>query len=197
MTRRWRFFGEYRHREPEDRDADFVIGRLLLERDDPEGIGFMERAAEQFTHALDACEHVYAFHRRRDDQEAANVWRLRGEQQIDLESRARAERASLGKKDVFLASELPESWIVHLREQLEAAGNVRHAWIARKRVAIAPEVPLYVLAFAPNGWFKNKEKLAHQLADSIEVPGECFFVVRGGNATASAKKVEKTGQRIL
>lgn len=190
-------FREYASREPEDRDADFVVGRLLLARDDASGIAHMERATEVFGHALPACEHVYGYFLRAGDRVNAEAWRLRGEQHIDLQNQARAERAALNKKDIFTDSALPAEWLERLREQLAGRGDVRHAWIARKQVTVAPEIPLYVIAVQTRGWFKSNAKVIGALANDFETPGECFFVARAGDTKAIARKVARTGDQIL
>jgi len=190
-------FREYAGREPQDVDADFVIGRLLLSGDDAAGVSYMERAAGRFNLALDACEHVYGYYLRCGDDKEANKWRLRGEAQIDLQNQARAERATVHKKDEYLPSELSTEWLANLREQLAAIKHVRHASIARKQVSVNPQSPLYIIAITTKGLFTRNAKVIQSLVDNFEVPGECFFVARAGDTKAIAKKVAQHGEQIF
>jgi Zn-dependent protease with chaperone function len=190
-------FREYAEREPQDPDADFAIGRLLLNRDDAAGVACMERAAGHFNLALSACENIHAYYLRVGDIDAARDWRLRGEGEIDLHNQARAERATVHKKDVYLPSELSPEYLAHLCEQLIKIKQVRRASIARKQVNINPQSPIYVIAITSKGLFTRNAKVIQTLVDDIEVPGECFFVARAGDTKAIAKKVAEHGEKIL
>ncbi|MEQ8662572.1 MAG: M48 family metallopeptidase, partial [Gammaproteobacteria bacterium] len=190
-------FRRYAAREPADRDVDYVLAQILLKRDDPAGLEYIERAAEQFYHALGAYQQAYAFHARRGDVEQEEAWRLRIEAQIDREHAARVERDTLNKADTFVADELGAEWLEHLRGQLSAHKEVAAAWIARKQVTVAPAHPLYVIALKRRGWFGDNAKLAQRIADDTEAPGECFYVVRAGNTKKIADKVIKAGMQIF
>ena len=54
-----------------------------------------------------------------------------------------------------------------------------------------------MLAFKARNPFKSSQKLTSELAETIQTPGECFFVVRAGNSRAIAKSVAKAGEKIL
>jgi len=190
-------FRDYQSREPDDVDVEFVLGRILLDQDDEASVAHMERAEERFALALRACEYLHAYYKRAGDEPGAERWRLRGERQIDLESRAHAERENLSPKDVFLPSELDEEALAHLRTQLAARDNVRHAWIALKRVAIVPELPVYVLAWKPKGWLVKAAKVSQAIADEVELQGECYVVPRSGETKAVAKRVIERGEQLL
>ncbi|MFT5447755.1 MAG: Zn-dependent protease with chaperone function [Gammaproteobacteria bacterium] len=174
-------FREYAKQEPQDVGGDFVIGRLLLARDDQAGVHYMARAADHFQLALNACEYLYSYYLRVGDEAAAQHWRDRGEVQIDLQNEASAERSGLHKKDAFLPSELSPQWLENLVEQLSAMKTVRHAFIAHKQVEINPQSALYVIAISTSGWFTRNAEVVQSLADELEVPGECFFVARAGD----------------
>lgn len=190
-------FRLYQSREPDDADGEFVLGRILLDQDDEGGVAHMERAEERFALALRACEHLYGYYVRAGDERSAERWRLRGEHQIDLEAQAHAERENLSPKDVFLPSALGGEALAELHAQLATRDDVLHAWVCRKQVAIAPESPVYVLACKAKGWFVKAAKLSQALADELELPGECFVVLRGGDTKAIAKQVIKHGEQIL
>jgi Zn-dependent protease with chaperone function len=85
-------YRKYAQHAPEDRDADFAIGRILLERNNPAGLAHLERAMEQLHLALPACELAYDYWLRAGERNRADLWRRRGERLIDLADRAIAER---------------------------------------------------------------------------------------------------------
>lgn len=186
----------YAAREPDDRDADFVVGRLLLERDDAGGLAHLERACASFKLVLPACEIAYDWHLRAGNAEQAHAWRLRGERQIDLRDRAQAERAGLRTDDTFSPSGLPRDAIDALAAQLADVDDISAAWIATKDVSVAPEFPVYVVAVEKRRWTTNTDKLVAWLAEHLEAPGECFYIARAGDAKAIAKKVISVGEQL-
>lgn len=182
---------------PDDPDADLVIGRLLLNRDDPAGLPHIERAAHRFQLTLAACNAAYAYFLRNGDPARAEAWLRRGEGQIDLENAARQERALVAPKDELLASGLSQDLLAQLARQLENLGGVKHAWICRKAVKILPEEAVYVLAFQPKGWFTREGKAVARLVENFNGPGLTFLIMKGGKAGKLAKRVIKIGQRVM
>lgn len=187
----------YAQHAPEDRDADFAIGRILLERSDPGGLTHLERATEQFRLTLPACELAYDYLLRAGDPGRADLWRRRGERAIDVAGRASAERETLSHRDTFLPSDLPEQEHRRLREQLAAVQQVKHAWIAGKRLTHLKEHPLYVIAVAPRGLFASADKLIQELAENIETGEATTFVATAGESAAIGKKVAQSGTRLM
>lgn len=187
----------YAEQAPEDRDADFAIGRLLLARDDAGGVAFLERATEKFDLALPACEVAYDYFVRAGDNDRADHWRRRGEGFIDVAESARAERASLSPSDTFLPSDLPQAAHDRLRDQLGLIHGVKSAWIARKQLAHVQEAPLYVVAIAPAGLFANAGKLVTEVADKVNTQYPTYFVATAGDGAKVGKKVAKVGTKLV
>lgn len=187
----------YAQHAPDDRDADFVIGRILLERDDPQGLAHLERAMAEFRHALPACELACDYFHRLDDRNQADLWRRRGERFIDVANRAQAEREALSSADIFLRSDLPEADHRLLRDQLAAFEHVKHAWIARKELKHVREHPLYVVAVASSGLLTNADKLIEELAQKVDTAAMTYFVATEGGSSAIGKKVAKAGTQLF
>ena len=187
----------YAQHAPEDRDADFVIGRILLERDDSQGLAHLERAMEEFRHALPACELACDYFHRHGDRNQADLWRRRGERFIDVADRAQAEREALSAADTFLRSDLQEAEHQLLRDQLAAFDHVKHAWIARKQLKHLREHPLYVVSITPSGLLTNADKLIEELAQKVDTEAMTYFVATEGDSSAIGKKVAKTGTQLF
>lgn len=190
-------FQAYAQAYPDDPDGDLVIGRHLLDRDDPAGLAHLERAAGHFHHARLASEIAHVYHRRRGDAEAAEIWLRRYERQIDLEETAQRERAQVGAKDDLLAAELSDEALKQLANQLTHQGFVKKAWICRKALRVLPEDPVYVLTFQPRGLFPKEGKLVEQLTKTLQGPGLTFIIMKGGKANKLAKRVIKLGVQVL
>lgn len=84
-----------------------------------------------------------------------------------------------------------------MRAQLARATEIKRAWIARKRTEHLPEHLVYVLAFEARGWRPKEPKLFEAIARVLEVPGQTFFVRKGGEADAVAEKVIEPGVAVL
>ena len=186
----------YAQHAPEDRDADFVMGRILLTRNDPEGLDHLERAMQEFRHALPACELACDYFHRIGDKNQADLWRRRGERAIDLAPRA-AERESLSAADTFLPSDLLQAEHDLLRDQLTAFDQIKHAWIAKKRLEHLREHSLYVVAVKPSGLLTNADKLVEELAQKIDTDAMTYFVATEGDSGAVGKKVAKFGTQLF
>jgi Zn-dependent protease with chaperone function len=191
------FYRAYAQRAPEDRDADFAIGRLLLARGDAGGLPHLERATEQFRLTLPACELAYDYLMRSGERGRADLWRRRGERALDVVRQANAERESLSPRDTFLASDLPAEEHARLRDRIAALPRIKHAWIAAKRVQYLKDQPLYVIAVTPRGWFADSDKLLRALAENVQTRAATYFVITGGQSAAIAKKVAKAGSQLL
>jgi Zn-dependent protease with chaperone function len=187
----------YAQNAPDDRDADFAIGRILVSRNDPEGVAHLERATEKFDLALPACEVAYDYFVRVGDNNRADAWRRRGERYIDVVENARAERTSLSPSDTFLPADLPEAAHSHLRDQLTRIQGVKRAWIAKKKLAHRQDEPLYVIAIEAKGLFSNADKVITALAQSVDAEHPTYFVGTSGNSARIGKKIAKAGTRLL
>lgn len=181
---------------PDDPDADMVIGRLLIERDDPAGLEQLERVFDSRPHAADAYNLAIGFLKRRGDEDAATRMLERGERYMDKEQAAQTERSGISKKDEFAAPDLPQNWIEHISAQLAATNKIKKAWIAHKRLQHFPEQPLYIIAIKVKR-FNSPQKLIQQLVDGIHLPGETFFVATNGDRSGVSKKVRKVGVELI
>jgi Zn-dependent protease with chaperone function len=187
----------YAEQAPEDRDADFAIGRILLGRNDTAGIAHLERATEKINLALPACEVAYDYFVRAGDANRADAWRRRGERFIDVVDSARAERASLSASDTFLPAGLSQEARSRLEEQLALVDGVKRAWIAKKKLAHVQDTPLYVIAIEVAGWFANTARVIDGLAQTIHTEHQTYFVATSGDSRAIGKKVAKVGDPLL
>ncbi len=182
----------------EDPEAAYAVGRLLLERRDASGVGFLESVIENHPRlAVPACELARDYFLARGDDTAAQQYRLRAETFMDVEAQAEAERAALTAADAYLAHGLERESLEAIREQLEKFENIRHVWICRKQVAHFPDEPMYVLIYQKKGWFTCEDPLGEAVIEQLELPGEYFLICKNGDARSLAKKALKVAERIF
>ena len=188
-------FRAYEERAPDDPDIHFVLGRLLLARDDRRGLDFLRKVLGHRPLVFSACELAIDWLAARDG--GYTWWQEQMDAQNDREIAATEERAALTKQDQFIRPELQDGWLEELRAPLAAHGKVKAAWVAAKVLSTYPENPLWVIVVKKAGLFTNGDKLIQWLAKEYEVPYEAFFVLDGGKTKKIAKRVKQVGVKIL
>lgn len=176
--------------------ANFVWGRILLSKDDPCGIQFIERAvAKEETMTEAACELIYGFYVRTGQRD-----KLRGiEDRMDAfrerTNEALRERNDISPKDIFVPHEIKDSDLKTLRDLFESEPEIHSVNVARKQVKIFPNSPCYVFLikikvpfWKPRSSSAN-EKLLNRLLDKIPIHDQYILFVEDSNTKALAKKV--------
>ena len=164
------------------------MGRLLVGRDDAEGLSHLDAAIEAHRDAvIPGCQHAYSFLRRAGrDEEARRYADLAREQHARLEA-ARAERESLRLDGRYEAHGLSREQLDPLLESLRRLPEVDRAWLVRRRVEHFPEDPLFALGVRrrPRGLLerlsgdtvRKRDLELQQRLQELRFPGECFILV--------------------
>lgn len=152
---------------PDHPQAQFHLGRLLLDENRPEGVQHLERAMEIDENCfLQACGLLHQ-HFRATGQ-AAQLRELDGRMDRHEKSLAasQAERREVSAKDTFIPHELAEADLQALREVLQPELRVLRAHLARKELKHFPKQRLFVLClYSRRAW----HGLAHQELDRVLV----------------------------
>ncbi|HEV2150441.1 MAG TPA: M48 family metalloprotease [Longimicrobiaceae bacterium] len=182
-------FQEIARAAPEDGPARYMLGQLLLERGDPDGLDHLEAAMATDPGLVQpACGSAHAFLLRAGrTEEAERYWRRLQEHQ-DLVAGAQEERsvAALRPKDVFLPHGLGEEALQALVEALRRHRDVERAYLVRKQVKLLPDYPLHVLAVVLDlSWMKHQAgnpaaELVDRLGSEVAFPGDGIVLVLDG-----------------
>jgi hypothetical protein len=134
-------------RVPDDAEAHFCAGKLMLAGNDAHGIALLERAAEL---EVDAKEAAFApiadwFEAQGREREASRYRRV-ARRQAELARKADAEAERFGFDDRFEPAPVAAHELAALRKQLARESAVRAAWLVRKVLPSAPQRVLLVLA---------------------------------------------------
>jgi hypothetical protein len=183
-------------RDPHSASASFALGRVLLGRGDPAGLPYLERAMGNRQAVIPACEIAYAFHRGRNEDAAAEVFRRRAEQHMDLERRASRERATLSPRDTFLDAGLDDAWIVSIRQQLQGIPGIRRVWVCRKAVEALPEEPCHVVIFELR-WRARETATGRAIGDALHMPGAYIAISTRGENSRITRKALRVSTRVL
>lgn len=169
-----------------DSPARFAIGRLLLEREDDEGLRWLDEAMERDPEAvLPACQIAYLYLSEHDRDEQAQAYHRRAEQQVDVLERATNERSEVSVEDTLEPPGLDAELLEGLRQKIAWHDEVVAAYLIRKRTQHFDDThPFYVLAVVPKSSFRtawkegddDAESLEERVARDISLPGEHIVV---------------------
>ncbi|HEY0150394.1 MAG TPA: M48 family metallopeptidase [Longimicrobium sp.] len=183
-------FRDLAEAEPADAQIRYMLGQLLLECDDEEGLRHLESAmAAEVGLVHGGCAASHAFlHRAGRVEEAEAYWR-RLQEHADLMSAAQEERnaGAVSARDVFLPHGLDDEAVRAIEEALRRHRDIASAFLVRKEVKILPEHPLYVLAVVPDWTWKRGEhgnhsaNLVQRLVQEIPFPGDAVVLTLEGN----------------
>jgi Zn-dependent protease with chaperone function len=155
--------------------ANLSLGRILLQRDDPEGIRYLEtaRALDQRV-ALPVLSLLHDYYKRTGDDEKVKAINVEGTQQADMEVDAAVERSTIGNANTrYFSHGLPAETLAKMQNVFAELPDLAHVYIARKEVMLFPERPLFVLAFTlTQEWrrvnaAKDNETIADQLVEGL------------------------------
>lgn len=195
---------EVLERRPNHWQANFTLGRMLLEGGDEAGVAHLERAMEAEPETVPAgCDMIYGFLRERGRAEEAEAYRKRLFKHYDAVELAQDERNRFKDGDALLPHELPAEGVARLREQLGRFDEIRAAFLARKEIAHFTNKPVYVLAVETDThWYQYRSdgadaELLRRLGELMEMPGESFFLILNRNFSKTKKTLRATDGALV
>ncbi len=182
---------------PEDAAGRFVLGRALIEAEQPEGLEYLDDAMRRdpdFT--IEACKLAYVFVAEHDGRDAAEKYREAAQLHAERQERAYTERFTLSARDHFQPPDLPPDQIDAIRAAVAAEPKVGRAYVVRKLTHEMAERPFYLVGVVPVSTFglareSDDNALRDRLAEALDVPIEALVVVLRGNGAALLKPISR------
>jgi hypothetical protein len=172
--------------KPDHEAANFIYGKMLLERKDARGLPFLQKAIAATPAAVGpGCNAISWFYREQGKMREAATYRERGRTHTRQWEAGQTERAEISPDDKFLYHGLLPEPLAKLRWELGQMPEIWRAYLVRKQVRHFPEMPLYVLGLVPSA--TAPPNFAEMVGSRIDFPGETFLVVLQGDG----KKFEK------
>lgn len=190
-------FKVYQERYPEDPDAAYFIGMELIEQGDETALSQLRLAQKSMSLIEHASNAGYNFLKQQGKNKEAETWWQESLEQNEVFQNARAERASVTKNDSFILPDIDQELLQQLVDNLNGQKKVGKVWLAQKQLEYYPESPVYIIAFADKGLSFSSNSLETRVAQNLEVSGDFFVVCKSGDNKAIAKKVIKSGKRII
>jgi len=158
--------------------AHFDLGRVLVGRNDAEGLNLLEAAMRIDDRLTMAAWFVISPYMMRAGRMAeAETYRLRLLDQQQLEERAAEERTPPRWRDRFDAHGLGEEELSRFVQNLQPYHALRRAYLVRKRVTLLPHRPFYILLVKATTSLHNLDySLTQLLANAVEFPGDAYII---------------------
>lgn len=170
--------------DPAHSGAQFALGKVLLQQNNPNGLSHLEAAmtADPDT-TLEACATAADFCQRQGRREEVAQFQRRAEERRALLRQAHAEREEVGSSARFEPHGLSPAATEELAAQLQQFRDVKTAYVVRKTVKYLPEHPFYVLWIVPGFITSSKNQdILRQIAPQIKFSGQMhIFVVDGSD----------------
>jgi Zn-dependent protease with chaperone function len=184
--------------------ANFMLGRILLERGDGTGLAHLERAMHRDPGCVPlGCDLAAVFHEGAGRPDEAAGFRARARAGADLLEQADAERHGVESGDGFLPHGLPAEEVKRLRQEIAGFFDVTRAYLARKVVRHLPERPYYVLGVEVGRWYRfakaqDTREAVHGLATKVTWPGQTWIMaLNRGNRKLARRLKRVPGAELL
>jgi len=171
--------------EPENADANFGIGSILLSEEDESGIAYIEKAMNaDRTLKIAGCEAIYYFLRGKGRDEEAKKYIIAIEYEEEAFGLAQQERSAVSPDDIFTEHDFKDEVLERIRSKIQYYDEVQTAYLTKKVVEHYEEVPFYVMFLdtKKKGWVGdsttlNTNDLLNVMVERFGEFGIHFFVV--------------------
>jgi Zn-dependent protease with chaperone function len=171
-------------RAPSHPTANFLLGRILLSREEEKGIEYLQKAmGKEPALAIEGCQWLADYYLDRGRVADAESYRRKAIEHYQDIQRADAERATLTAGDRFLPHGLARETVMSLRRQIGEYPEIHSAYLVRKAVNTFPEIPLYILGILrrripfESARFDRERNLVDRLATTLLCPGQTRIVI--------------------
>ncbi len=176
--------------------SNYLLGRILVDRNDVAGVAHLERAiAKEADAVLGGLELLYGYYHRQGQHDSARECEDRAERHQEVLARANLERANVTAKDTFLPAQISSADTDALQRLLASYPEVAVGHLVRKQVSIFPEKPLFLLAVTiKSSWYKFRsseanQKIVNAIASQLKLPGQFLVFVPSDNLASLGKKI--------
>ena len=155
--------------DPDHNGAHFMLGAILLEQQNPNGVEHLEKAIQlNPACAGDANALLSSFYFNQGNKELAEMHRARADEHSEMVQKQQEQALTFSNNDRFIPHGLDEKLIKDLQSQFSKLRLLDTAYLVAK-VIEGSETPMYVLAFTTKSiWREGRdEKLSGELSDQL------------------------------
>jgi len=163
-------------RDPKFEAAHFFRGRVLLQRNEIEGLRVLHEVIQLDPRwGPDCYTLMYDYHLRNGSKEGARDAEMRFDQSVRILAEAEQERQALYPGDQFHPHKLDPQKVEEIVRALSEFSRVRRAWLVRKHVRTFPEIDCHCLIIEYDSpWFggsaKALDKVLGEILEKVTLP---------------------------
>jgi Zn-dependent protease with chaperone function len=190
---------EMLEKNPDDAKTNFAIGTVLLNDEDEQGIGYLQKAMGlDRTLKMAGCETLYYYLRGKGRDEEAKKYVLEMEAEDEIVNLANRERAAVTPNDRFDRHDFDAGKLEKIRGKIRYYDEIQAMYLVRKTVEHYSEIPLYVMFVETKkkGWFGGEatlgsEDLLNVLVERLGEFGVHYFVILEKDFEALKPRLEQ------
>nr|WP_322685388.1 M48 family metallopeptidase [Nostoc sp. DedQUE07]MDZ8131617.1 M48 family metallopeptidase [Nostoc sp. DedQUE07] len=196
---------EILNRDAYHASANYLLGEILLKKQDSTGIEYIEKAIEQDSNiVIVGCQIICNFLKNQGKNNEAKSYQERAENYDKLILKARKERSNLKRNDKFYSHNISDIEVNKLRQQLSHYPQIITAYLVQKNLQYFPEKPLYVLAVKRGFSFwegsriyeTDNSKIVQSLLKENELPDNVFIFILNSNLSME-KKLKRISNSMI
>ncbi len=172
------------HRDAHHASANYLLGQILLNKQDATGIEYIERAIEQDSSiVIEGCQTICYFLQQQGKINEAKSYQERAVNYHELILKAQEERSRVREKDKLESHNASDIEVNKLRQQFSHHPDIKTAYLVQKNMQFFPEKPFYVLALKREVSFlegiheTDHSKLVNSLLQENEFLGNVFIFI--------------------
>ncbi len=173
---------------PESADAHYMLGRLLLDRQDAACVEHLAKAGRLNPLIMpEVLELLYHFEVQRGDLAEGELWRHQYDDAVERVFAAIQERSASPEKGAIEPHDLPADRVESMRVPLSGHPQVQRAFLVKRRLRHLPEIPQYLLVVERKlraielSTERRDQQLAFDLAEQLPLWSDTGLFIAGGN----------------
>jgi Zn-dependent protease with chaperone function len=188
---------DFQARYPDSPKAAFVIGRKLFDDKNLACLQEFEIAVKEPAITVECCQMAYQILTDNNQLEQAEVWKKRGENQIQNDETANRERGELNPNDKLFKTTIDEKMRNTIIAELMANEAIKSAWIAEKEVQFYKETPMLAIAVKAKGMMIDQDSALQKVYTEMDIKASYIIVPHVSNYKALSKNIMQQGELLF
>ena len=170
--------------QPDYVDAHYLLGKILLQGDNKNGIKHLEKALNLNPNYTEDCLRLlYQFCWECGEVKKANRYRDRLDAFYVQLNQAQIERSTATHQDKYLPHQLERTEIIKIKEQISQFSQIKEVYLVQKQVNYLSHIPFYILGVVRKCsffYFESDDvsyKLQIDLKHKLQILGDCEVLV--------------------
>ncbi|MBF2022633.1 MAG: M48 family metalloprotease [Hydrococcus sp. C42_A2020_068] len=170
--------------EPNHPLANYQLGKILIEKNDFQGIKYLEKAiATDPELVVPGCDLLYDFYQNQGKIKQSKFYQQKGQEYYCLWKRTQQERSRISHETPLFPHQLADGEVRQLSEQLSTYPEIKKTYLVRQKVTLFPEKAFYIFAIAlqtvkgAEANRKSHEEIIDRLENELNFSGNFRVII--------------------